>query len=158
MSSTIHVNPKKGGIKEKMKRFRRSKKALSPVVASIILIAVTVAVSIAVAAWMGALSVGFMATEQLTITSADISTTSSAVVLNVRNTGTTSVTISQVWVGTTQYTNATMALSGTGSTLNSNAQGTITVTAGGVFVSGNNYQFKLVSSKGTTFTYTAIAP
>ncbi|MEM2995167.1 MAG: archaellin/type IV pilin N-terminal domain-containing protein [Candidatus Bathyarchaeia archaeon] len=38
----------------------KSKKALSPVVASIILIAVTVAVSIAVAAWMGALTVGFM--------------------------------------------------------------------------------------------------
>jgi flagellin-like protein len=38
----------------------RSKKALSPVVASIILIAVTVAVSIAVAAWMGALSFSFM--------------------------------------------------------------------------------------------------
>jgi len=41
-------------------------KALSPVVASIILIAVTVAVSIAVAAWMGALSFGFMSSgEQL---------------------------------------------------------------------------------------------
>jgi flagellin-like protein len=38
----------------------KCKKALSPVVASIILIAVTVAVSIAVAAWMGALSFTFM--------------------------------------------------------------------------------------------------
>jgi flagellin-like protein len=38
----------------------KNTKALSPVVASIILIAVTVAVSIAVAAWMGALSFGFM--------------------------------------------------------------------------------------------------
>jgi flagellin-like protein len=38
----------------------KSKKALSPVVASIILIAVTVAVSIAVAAWMGALTFTFM--------------------------------------------------------------------------------------------------
>ncbi len=37
-----------------------NKKGLSPVVASIILIAVTVAVSIAVAAWMGALSFSFM--------------------------------------------------------------------------------------------------
>ena len=35
-----------------MKKLFRSKKALSPVVAAIILIAVTVAVSIAVAAWM----------------------------------------------------------------------------------------------------------
>jgi flagellin-like protein len=38
----------------------KSKKALSPVVASIILIAVTVAVSLAVAIWMGALTGGFM--------------------------------------------------------------------------------------------------
>ena len=45
-------------------KIRRSRKALSPVVASIILIAVTVAVSIAVAAWMGALTFNFMATEQ----------------------------------------------------------------------------------------------
>lgn len=37
-----------------------NKKALSPVVKSIILIAVTVAVSIAVAAWMGALTVGLI--------------------------------------------------------------------------------------------------
>jgi flagellin-like protein len=40
----------------------KNRKALSPVVASIILIAVTVAVSIAVAAWMGALTIGFMGT------------------------------------------------------------------------------------------------
>ncbi len=46
----------------------KSRKALSPVVASIILIAVTVAVSIAVAAWMGALTFNFMATEQVNIT------------------------------------------------------------------------------------------
>jgi flagellin-like protein len=47
----------------------KSKKALSPVVASIILIAVTVAVSIAVAAWMGALTFTFMKTEELKVQS-----------------------------------------------------------------------------------------
>jgi flagellin-like protein len=41
-------------------KITRSKKALSPVIATIILIAVTVAVSIAVAAWMGALTFSFM--------------------------------------------------------------------------------------------------
>ena len=46
-----------------MKNFRRSRKALSPVIASIILIAVTVAVSIAVAAWMGALTIRFIEPE-----------------------------------------------------------------------------------------------
>jgi flagellin-like protein len=44
----------------KRKMRTKSRKALSPVIASIILIAVTVAVSIAVAAWMGALSFSFM--------------------------------------------------------------------------------------------------
>jgi flagellin-like protein len=37
-------------------KMRKSRRALSPVIATIILIAVTVAVSIAVAAWMGALT------------------------------------------------------------------------------------------------------
>ncbi|HLE75135.1 MAG TPA: archaellin/type IV pilin N-terminal domain-containing protein [Candidatus Bathyarchaeia archaeon] len=145
-----------------MKTFRRSKKALSPVVASIILIAVTVAVSIAVAVWMGALSTGFMQTEQLTITSATItgaSTTNSTIVLGVRNTGTSSVTIGQVWVGTTQIGSAdlTYGLS-SGSTLNSNLQGTITISNQTQIVSGGNYLFKLISAKGTPFQYPAIAP
>jgi flagellin-like protein len=38
----------------------KNAKALSPVVASIILIAVTVAVSVVVAAWMGGMSIGLM--------------------------------------------------------------------------------------------------
>ena len=82
-----------------MKKFRRSKKALSPVVASIILIAVTVAVSIAVAAWMGALSVGFMKTEQVSITYADFGTTPGLTVkLNVTNSGSSSVMITSAVV------------------------------------------------------------
>ena len=55
-----------------MRKLLKSKKALSPVVAAIILIAVTVAVSIAVAAWMGSLSMGFMETKELTISSIQI--------------------------------------------------------------------------------------
>ena len=137
-----------------MKSFRRSKKALSPVVASIILVAVTVAVSIAVAVWMGALSTGFMQTEQLTITSATFGTGN--VTLSVSNTGTSSVTINQVWNGNTQVTSPDYGGSMTTGTLVTNAQGTITITD--TFSSGYNYAFKLVSSKGTTFQYTAIAP
>ena len=42
------------------RKFRKSAKALSPVIATIILIAVTVAVSVVVAASIGALTIGFM--------------------------------------------------------------------------------------------------
>src|SRR3990170_3092879 len=100
----IHQS-QKGGIKEKMntiRKIRKNAKALSPVVASIILIAVTVAVSIAVAAWMGALVVGQMATEELKITGMDFTVTTDPanefVVVTAKNTGTTSVTISDIFV------------------------------------------------------------
>src|SRR4030066_864541 len=86
----------KGGIKEKMntiRKMRKNAKALSPVVASIILIAVTVAVSIAVAAWMGALTIGFMATEELKITGMTFSTDNLHIYVNATNTGTTPITI-----------------------------------------------------------------
>ena len=51
------------------RKFRKNAKALSPVVASIILIAVTVAVSVVVAAWMGGMSLGLMnSAEQISVT------------------------------------------------------------------------------------------
>jgi flagellin-like protein len=76
-----------------MKRLFKSKKALSPVVASIILIAVTVAVSIAVASWMGALTFTFTKTEELKITNMTFPT-ASTIVLDVKNSGTSKVTVS----------------------------------------------------------------
>ena len=142
-----------------MKNFRRSKKALSPVVASIILIAVTVAVSIAVAAWMGALTIGFTATEQLTITS--VNNAANTATIYVSNTGTSSAVINQVWVGNAQLlaTNMTTTLP---YTLQANSQGTVAISnyviSGAGFVSGNSYMFKLVTAKGNTYQYNIVAP
>ena len=81
-----------------LRKIRKNDKALSPVVASIILIAVTVAVSIAVAAWMGALTVGFMDTNSVTVTNVAFgddgaATPADIITVSVKNTGTSSVTI-----------------------------------------------------------------
>jgi flagellin-like protein len=146
-----------------MKSFRRSRKALSPVVASIILIAVTVAISIAVAVWMGALSVGFEGTEQLVITSATVTSGSScSAVIGVSNTGASSVTISQIWVGNTQITaGVTCTGMSSGNTLAANSQGTVTIptTATPIqnFISGYSYTLKLISAKGNSYPYIAVA-
>ncbi len=76
----------------------KNKKALSPVVASIILIAVTVAVSLAVAIWMGALTTGFMSSgEQLQVGN-PWGWTTNAVYVNITNTGGSSITISTIRV------------------------------------------------------------
>jgi flagellin-like protein len=78
----------------------KNDKALSPVVASIILIAVTVAVSIAVAAWMGALTIGFMGSSSITITNTSFyginNNAANYINVTLKNTGTKQVTIAQI--------------------------------------------------------------
>ncbi len=150
-----------------MKNLRHSRKALSPVVASIILIAVTVAVSIAVAAWMGALTTGFMATEELKITNVAFTEASGAVTditISIRNTGSTAVTITDVYISNTLVT-AASDLPTTGLVLDANEAGEIVidVTDSNFPTSlsidpGTSYQFKVMSSKGNVFVYTATAP
>jgi flagellin-like protein len=137
-----------------MKNFRKSKKALSPVVASIILIAVTVAVSIAVAAWMGALTIGFMGTEELKITSMTFDTTAGTITIAVHNQGTSGVSINEVWVNGSPIATADVdpALP---TIVGANLDTTFTINYG-VDV-GNNYQVKIVSAKGNPFVYNAIA-
>jgi archaeal type IV pilus assembly protein PilA len=136
----------------KIRKLQHNAKALSPVVASIILIAVTVAVSIAVAAWMGGLSTGFMQTEQATITNVVFSGTRT-VTLTVANSGSTNITISTATVN-----GAAVTLTSGGNPLVLNtANNQIVLTLGSNWASGNTYQIRLVSSRGTSFPYSAVA-
>ena len=135
----------KGGMKRKMNT--RNKKALSPVVASIILIAVTVAVSIAVAAWMGALSFSFMGTEQAKITSLTWDGTLSSFTMTVANSGTKDLTITQIQVnyktaGVTQPSNLGVLKTGD----------TATYLVTFAYVDGTAYDISVVSSSGYKFT------
>jgi flagellin-like protein len=131
----------------------RSRKALSPVVASIILIAVTVAVSIAVAAWMGALTFSFMGTEQLRISKITWNwdaTPTRTFVINVNNTGTKDMTINQVLVnygssGVTQPPSLPLILKATESA---------SLTVAYAYTNGTNYDISVASSSGYKFTNT----
>ena len=128
----------------------RSRKALSPVVASIILIAVTVAVSIAVAAWMGALSFNFMATEQGQLTNLQYTNADTNIAATFQNTGTTPITITEYWVN-----GAKLSADGYTLTVPANSQNTFTI--GITLTLGNQYEVKLVSSKGNAFLRTGVA-
>jgi flagellin-like protein len=82
-----------------LRKIKKNSKALSPVVASIILIAVTVAVSVVVAAWMGGMTIGLMETaEQATITNLDFTTTANSIIATVQNTGNAPVTITATYI------------------------------------------------------------
>jgi len=134
----------------------KSRKALSPVVASIILIAVTVAVSIAVAAWMGALTFTFMATEQVQITNIAFgpSGTTSSIAVTVNNTGTSPVTINEAWANNVKQT----AFYSSALPQNIEANKGLVINMTTTVANGYNYQVKLVSSKGNQFSYSAVAP
>jgi flagellin-like protein len=134
----------------------KSRKALSPVVASIILIAVTVAVSIAVAAWMGALTFSFMGTEQLTISKItwtwSVTTTAREFTINVNNTGTKDLTINQILVnygtsGVTQPASLPKILK---------ASESATLIVKYVYTNGTNYDISVATASNYKFTNTFV--
>jgi len=132
-----------------------NRKALSPVVASIILIAVIVSVSIAVAAWMGVLFFTFTNTEQVQITNISFGSSGSnswiAVVVN--NTGNYAVTINEVWLNGVKKTETYSPLP---ISISSNSGNVMNITTS--VVSKSTYIINLVSSKGNQFQYSASAP
>jgi flagellin-like protein len=144
-------------------KIRKNVKALSPVVASIILIAVTVAVAIAVAGWMASMTTGLMKVEYIQITNLAFgpSANPSYIVVTVNNTGTDPVTINEAWINNVKHTITypvspsqlpAIILANQGFVLN------ITMTTNPQVINGNNYQVKLVTSKGNSFPYSAVAP
>jgi len=118
---------------------------LSPVVAAIILIAVTVAVSIAVAAWMGALTFTWMGYE-----SAEIQTITwtpmTGFTITVYNDGTKDITVNHVEVN---YQKRTVAQT-LPTALETGATMTLDVTF--TYKNGTAYDVSVVTSSGQEFT------
>ena len=146
-----------------MKKLFRSKKALSPVVAAIILIAVTVAVSIAVAAWMGALTFGFMGgSEQVKIVGVQFtnSTGTPQIKVTLQNTGTSDVVITGAKVNDeTKTISSVTDLDGDLLSDNTVSPGTTAVvTFSYEWSSGQSYNVGIVTKAGNVFTYYATAP
>ena len=127
----------------------KSKKALSPVVASIILIAVTVAVSIAVAAWMGALTFSFMGSSTISITKVEFAATNMTyngnITITVKNTGTKQVTIAAIEVNS----ESASSFSGTLTLNPGDVDETINIELVTEWVAGNSYQIDLYDTSGT---------
>jgi len=140
----------------------KSKKALSPVVASIILIAVTVAVSIAVAAWMGALTLGLTKTENIVLPEAASiawhNTTSNSgdyIHIPIKNAQTALVTVTTVKINGNSTVVADPPVS---FSLSPNQQKTIKITFS--WIAGNKYRVDFVTSNNNDFflEYTAPSP
>jgi hypothetical protein len=138
-------------MQQKMRPRTGNPTALSPVVASIILIAVAVALSIAVGAWTGALAFGFTSTEQVRITGMHFDVPNNVVTVTVINSGASFVTINEAWINSAKQNDTDPSLP---ETLPSNSKVQFNITTSGL-EAGHNYQVSLVSSRGNKFLYTA---
>jgi len=140
-----------------IRKFKKNAKALSPVIATIILIAVTVAVSVVVAAWMGGLTIGFMGnTEQASITNTSY-VSSTAVAVTVQNTGSATVTLASANIDGNAATISNAAGAGTPPwTIAKGTSVTFTITFNGALQFTNSAQFtiNLITAKGNTITAT----
>jgi len=131
-----------------MRKLLKSKKALSPVVAAIILIAVTVAVSIAVAAWMGSLTMNFMETKELTVTEMTFDATNNNMTVYVTNSGTSEVTIALVKVNGNTITSGNLHGDATYDfTFDPGVSGTIVIDT--PITAGNKYAVSIFTAEGT---------
>ncbi len=131
----------------------KNRRALSPVIAAIILMAATVAVSIAVAAWMGALTFTFTETAQLEILGCTFNdVTPRTATIAVENTGTTDLTISKYKIGvrsTPTFLDSSVSVA-------QGAWADIIVPLD--WSHGQTYDICLIAATGEQFPYRAVSP
>jgi flagellin-like protein len=149
-----------------LRKIKKNAKALSPVIASIILIAVTVAVSIAVAAWMGGMTIGFMGTTETLNVGNPWGWTTDTVYINVTNSGGSTVTLTSPRIGN-EMASFTVDYNGT---TTSSSLGTLTMKpgdraglliaapAGGNFTTGIPCTITLVTQGNKEFSVTGTPP
>ncbi len=129
------------------RQFVKNSKALTPVVASIILITVAVAVSIVSAAWLGGMTTGLIrSAEQVSIIDVEFSGVNTIQVMVHNGAGTPS-TITNAFINGIKLSPFTPILAPQSSSI------TITLNASGnytILTSGASYTITLITTKGTS--------
>ena len=131
-----------------------NKEALSPVIAGIILIAVTVAVAVAATTWLGSISFSFMATEEIHVINCQWAEDGSYADLTVKNFGTSKVTLNSAQVSNNEASSITF-VSGD-SILNGGEEAVLRVYYD--YSITTKYQFSVVTSKGNNFFCISTSP
>jgi FlaG/FlaF family flagellin (archaellin) len=151
-----------------MKSFRRSIKAVSPVIATIIIVAIAITMSIAVAYWVLGLGSSFTKYEKVEFTSgyADLNSTGTTftTILNFKNTGSATAMVDNATIFYngkpavgygTSAPSALLNMSFTSTTLNllpgEIGNATITMTRGGTWVSGMTVEIMIQTSAGKQY-------
>lgn len=139
---------------------RKCKSGISPVVATVILVAVAIIIAIAVAFWASGLVGVFTRYEKLEVTSAYYDTAQDAVVLTIRNTGSADTTIDDIYVNgipgaDNNCSDQTIAV---GDTINCNVDAPPQAVTGGGWVSGVTYEIAVHTASGKLYPVSVLIP
>ena len=141
-----------------MLAIRKNSKGLSPVIASIILIAVTVAVAVVVASWMGGISIGLMenAEQAKIINIAFLTSPENSVNVTILNNGASSLTLHSATID-----GNTASLTVTGPTfsleVSKGTSANVLIASSDLISSGVQYTIRITTERGNTLLYTAEA-
>jgi flagellin-like protein len=142
--------------KMKIGRFKVSKRAVSPVIATLLMIAIAVAASIIVYVWSIGLLGGLMGsggsqTKEQLIMEAYNWQTSTTITFTLRNVGSAPVTVAAVYLGGTALNTALNSAVGIGT-----AQGFSLSPTASLYTAGAAYTLKVVSTTGGVFAFSVI--
>jgi flagellin-like protein len=99
-----------------MKSLLKSRRAISPVIATVILVAVAITVAVSVAYWMGGISSLYTRLEKVEISSTSVAKTGNNYSINmtVKNTGSADATIDAIYInGKSTFSGVTIMANGT---------------------------------------------
>ena len=135
-----------------MKTIRLNKKGISPIIATVIIVAVAIGVSISVAYWVTGIVPAFTRYEELKIGSCYIDDSTTTIIV-IKNTGSSDATIDSVHVNgrlpETAFSEVTLS-SGSSTTLTIGATEYTEVT-GDSFISGVTYGFTVHTVAGGSY-------
>jgi flagellin-like protein len=137
----------------------KSKKAISPILATLLLIVIAVAAIVVTYAWVMTYMSSATSQAGILLTKENINWPSGKIVIIVRNTGTSDATIDAVYVGLsgnlTLQTNVTYSL--TPHIVSKNG-GTITITVTYPWISKTTYYFRIAPIVGSAIEFQETAP
>jgi len=149
------------------RRLCANKRGISPVVATVILVAVTIVVAVAVAYWMGGIAGLYTRYEKLEISSiyAEAKGGGWNITVTVKNTGSADATIDNVLLNGKPYSSYTnvnldpdLGTTGISLKVGEEAKITISVPQGEPFTSGVSVEVRLHSAGGQEYPKTVTLP
>ncbi len=136
----------------------RSKKGISPILATLLLIVIAVAAVIITYAWV--LTFTGTQTQQAGafLKEENVSWPSGQIQIVIRNTGTTSAKITTVYIGTSSSNLTTATVASPSLPANINEGSTLTITLTKSWTSGTRYYFKVATDTPASLEFSAKAP